>query len=117
MSEPERNAASMMTTARETPEMIELRRGKSRARATLPSGASLITAPRSQSRVVQLHVLRRIRMIQPAGEHADRAGGERASVRGCVDAAGEAGDDSESRRAEIGGKPFSEHQRRTRAFA
>jgi hypothetical protein len=45
ISEPERCAASTTTTPSEEPEIKRLRRGKSRARGTWPSGISEIAAP------------------------------------------------------------------------
>ncbi len=47
---PERSAASTITTPRERPAMIRLRRGKCRAWGVVPSGASLTTAPASAMR-------------------------------------------------------------------
>ena len=45
ISEPERLAASTTTTASDRPEMMRLRRGKSRARGSQPIGISLTWAP------------------------------------------------------------------------
>ena len=45
LSDPERRAASTTTTPTDTPEISRLRRGKSRARGTWPSGISEIAAP------------------------------------------------------------------------
>ena len=63
ISDPERCAASTTTTPSAAPEISRLRRGKSRARGTCPSGISEIAAPPARG-------------SQPAGLHAraDRSG-------------------------------------------
>jgi hypothetical protein len=48
ISEPERRAASTMTTPTDNPEINRLRRGKSRPRGSHDIGISLNTAPRSR---------------------------------------------------------------------
>jgi hypothetical protein len=49
ISDPERMAASTTTTPSAAPEISRLRRGKSRARGTCPSGISEIAAPVSSN--------------------------------------------------------------------
>jgi hypothetical protein len=116
INDPERSAASMIITARESPEMTELRGGKSRAR----HGAKRRFADDGAvctDGVVQFEVLRRIGMIEAAGQHADGAGLERASMRGGVHSAGETGNDDIACFAESGRQAFGEHQRGAGALA
>ena len=69
ISEPERCAASTTTTPSAAPEIRRLRRGKSRARGTWPSGISEIAAPRVEDRGQQIFMLGRIDPVVAAGEH------------------------------------------------
>ena len=87
ISEPEPSAASTMTTPRASPEMMRLRRGKWRACGAWPSGISETTAPSRAQPLVERLVFRRIDDVGAAGEHGDRAGGERALMGGGIDAA------------------------------
>ena len=83
------------------PEMMRLRRGKSRARGSQPIGISLRWAPpRGEDALGEAGVLRRVEVVEAAGEDGDRAGRERRLVGGGVDAAGEAGGDDEAGLAE-----------------
>ena len=108
ISEPDRRAASTTTTPSDRPEMSRLRRGKSRARGSQPSGISEIAAPRAQDRVGEAVVLGRIDAVVPAGEHRDGAGRKARAMRGRVDAAGEARDDDEARLAEPARQPLGD---------
>ena len=83
---------------REAPEISRLRRGKSRARGTWPSGISEIAAPLCQQRGQQILMLGRIDPVVAAGQHRDRAARDAGAVRGLVDAAREPGERRQSRR-------------------
>ena len=73
ISEPERRAASTMTTPTESPEISRLRRGKSRPRGSQPSGISEMAAP--VGRICSSSgMLGRIDAIVAAGQHRDGAG-------------------------------------------
>ena len=95
ISEPERRAASTMTTPTESPEISRLRRGKSRARGSqqrhFRDGGAF-----GEDRLQQIAVLGRIDAVVAAGQHRDGAGRQTRAVRGGVDAAREAGDDAET---------------------
>ena len=76
ISEPERFAASTMTTPSASPEISRLRRGKSRARGSQPSGISESAAPAGKMSLQQAFVLGRIDLVLAAGQHRDRAARE-----------------------------------------
>ena len=100
ISEPERRAASTTTTPSDRPEISRLRRGKSRARGSQPSGISRHgRAARAAMRFEQADMLGRIDAVVAAGEHRDRAGREARAMRGGIDAARQARDDARSRRS------------------
>ena len=105
ISEPERLAASTTTTPSDSPETSRLRRGKSRARGSQPSGISVMSMPPLVDDLSgERDILLGIDAVEAAGEHGDGAGGETGPVRGGVDAAGEAGDDGVAAGAEVGGQ-------------
>ena len=94
MREPERSAASTMTTPTEMPEMMRLRRGKSRARG-FPGHRHFadVRAASFDDLVGEGNVLGRVGAVEAAGKHGDGARGERRLVRGGVDAARQTGGD------------------------
>ena len=112
ISEPERCAASTMTTPSDRPEMIRLRRGKSRARGSQPSGISEIAAPSARIASSRPMCSRRIDAVVAAGQHRDGAGREARAMRGGVDAAREARGDDEAGFAEVARQPLGEFQPR-----
>ena len=61
--------------------MIRLRYGKWRARGSVPGGISATSRPRSAIALPR-RVLGRVENVDAAGDHGDRAGLERAVVRG-----------------------------------
>jgi hypothetical protein len=87
MSDPDRVAASTITTPIDRPEMMRLRRGKSLPRARKPADPS-----------VERSVLGRVDVIDAARHHRDRTafGSESRFVGRAVDAPREAGDDDQS---------------------
>ena len=78
---------------RDSPEMMRLRRGKSWARGTKPGGVLADQAATLADLALQLGMLRRIDVVEAAGEHRDGAVLERRLVGRRVDAAGEPGGD------------------------
>ena len=70
----------------------------------MPSGISATTAPCSAMRIVERAILLGVDDVDAAGDDRDRAGGERAEMRGGVDAARQAGDDDDALLAELGGE-------------
>ena len=83
---------------------MRLRRGKARAIGGVPSGASLSSRPAVGDRRVQARVLRRVDLVDAAGQHGDRAGGQGGLMGGGVDAARQAGGDDEARLPQGGGQ-------------
>ena len=108
ISEPERSSASTTTTASDRPEMIRLRRGKSRACAPGARRALGDHAAALDDARVEVGVLGRIDVVDPAAQHRHRAGGKRALVRRGVDAARQAGDDHIAGLAELAGQAAGE---------
>jgi len=111
ISEPERLAASTMTTPSESPEINRLRRGKSRARFPAERHFGNCGAG-GQNVVEELRMLGRIDAILAAGEHRDRSGRETCRVRGRIDAARQPRDDRETGFAELARDPLGEFQSR-----
>ena len=96
ISDPERCAASTTTTPSAAPEISRLRRGKSCARGTWPSGISEIARALFEQGGEQVFVLGRIDPVMPAGQHRDGSAGEAGAMRRLVDAAREPRDDDKS---------------------
>ena len=101
ISEPERCAASTTTTPSAAPEISRLRRGKSRARGSWPSGISEIAAPWFEHGGQQILMLGRIDPVVAAGQHRDRAAREAGAMRRLIDAARQPGDDDKAGFAKI----------------
>ena len=99
--EPDRRAASTMMTPIERPEINRLRRGKSWARGSHPSGISEMAAPSNHEGLDQFNVLGGIDTVMAAGKNGDRAGLQAGAVCCRVDAACETGNDGKSSRTEI----------------
>ena len=74
ISEPERFAASTMTTPSDSPEISRLRRWKSRPRGSHPHRLFREGATGGKNVGEQLQMLGRIDAVLPAGEHGDRSG-------------------------------------------
>ena len=107
MSEPERFAASTMTTPSDRPEISRLRRGKSRAR--LPAERHFGQGQSAAQNVIkEVGVLRRINPILAAGENRNRTGRCAGTVRGRIDAAREARCNAKSGLAKPACKPLSD---------
>ena len=71
ISVPDRRAASTISTPKATPEMMRLRRGKSCARGAKPGGILADQAAPLADLALQLGMLRRIDVVEAAGEHGD----------------------------------------------
>ena len=117
ISEPERRAASMITTPTDNPEISRLRRGKSCARGSQASGISLKSTPCSRMLCGERDMLGRIDMVMTAGEHGDGSGGDARAMRRRVDAAREARHDHKTGFAEFAREPFGEFHAGRRRIA
>ena len=102
--EPERSAASMTTTPCDRPLTMRLRRGNARARGGAPRGNSASNRPRPAIFAVEPGVLRRVDLVDPAGQHGHGAGVQGSRMGGGVDAAGEPGGDDKARRPQREGE-------------
>ena len=107
ISDPERFAASTITTPTASPEMSRLRRGKSRARLP-PEWHFRDQRALRHDRVRQVNVLGRIDVIVAARQHCNGTGRESSAVRGGIDATRQAGRDDETFAAEIVREPLGE---------
>ena len=117
ISDPERFAASTMTTPSDSPEISRLRRGKSRPRGSQPIGISESAGAGRQDGVEERRMLGRIDAILAARQHRDGPGGEARGMRRRVDAAGEPGGDDKACFAEFARDPLGEFQSRARGVA
>ena len=96
----------MTTTARDSPLMMRLRRGKNIGSGGVPGTSSLTTAPSVSIVARQRRVLRRVDDVHARPEHrdGDAGAGQRAAMRRRIDAARQAADDDEAARGEIAGE-------------
>ena len=117
ISVPDRRAASTISTPSAMPEMMRLRRGKSCARGTKPGGVLADQAAALADLALQLGMLRRIDVVEAAGEHGNGAVLERRLVRRRVDAAGQPGGDDEAGAADAGREHAGELLARGRGVA
>ena len=85
ISEPDRRAASTTTVARLRPEMMRLRRGKSRPRGSHSIGISETTSAAFGDFLDEPRMFGGIWPSVAAGEHRDRSGFERGAMRDGVD--------------------------------
>jgi hypothetical protein len=100
IKEPERRAASTITTPTERPEISRLRRGKSRAR--LPGERHFRnTGAVGQNLLQQVAVFGRIDVLMPAGQHRNGSARKTCAVRGGIDPARQARHDAEPGCAQI----------------
>ena len=119
MSAPLRSRASTTTVAAQRPATMRLRAGKRHGAGSTPGAYSETIKPGRGDPARELRVRGRIVAVDAAAEHGDRrrAGLERAAVRLGVDAAREARDDDEPRRARARGRASARPTRRSREQA